>query len=79
MVSIYTLNAQGVRVRPLAESEAEWAKFLDAEPDSMEWAFGSIPATFAGYSAQLEGDTTSRRKKAGLERAKAEGRLHKFC
>lgn len=74
MGAVYALHGRGVRIRSLADSDGGWVAGLDADPDSADWAMGSLLAGMAAYVAQLERDHTKRRTKAGLERAKAEGK-----
>ena len=73
MYSIYALHHRGIRLRSLAPEESQWAAYLDADPDSPEWFMGAILATFAAYGAQQERQSISRRTKAGLDKAKADG------
>ena len=70
---IFDLVNRGVRLRSLADAEA-WAKGLDADPDSMEWMSAILIAQVCSFAAQLERQAIARRTKAGLERARAEGK-----
>ena len=72
--AILDLNRRGVRIRTLAADQQFLTKYLDADPDSPEAAFGSVLVALVGLFAQMERDAISRRTKAGLERAKSEGR-----
>ena len=73
MGKIYDLVNRGVRLRSLAENEA-WAKGLDADPESMEWMTAMLIAQVCSFSAQLERQAIARRTRAGLARARAEGK-----
>ena len=70
---IYGLVNRGVRLRTLAEAET-WAEGLDADPDSVEWITAMLIAQVFAFAAQLEREAIARRTKAGLERARAEGK-----
>ena len=70
---IYDLVNRGVRLRSLADNEA-WAKGLDADPESMEWMTAMLIAQVCSFSAQLERQAIARRTRAGLARARAEGK-----
>ena len=70
---IYDLVNRGVRLRSLADNEA-WAKGLDADPESMEWMTAMLIAQVCSFSAQLESQAIARRTRAGLARARAEGK-----
>ena len=72
--AILDLNRRGVRLRTLAADQQFLTTYLDADPDSPEAAFGSVLVSLLALLAQLERDAISRRTKAGLERAKSEGR-----
>ena len=73
MGKIYDLVNRGVRLRSLAGNEA-WAKGLDADPESMEWMTAMLIAQVCSFSAQLERQAIARRTRAGLARARAEGK-----
>ena len=73
MWSIYDLVNRGVRLRSLAANEP-WAKGLDADPESMEWMTAMLIAQVCAFAAQLERQSIARRTRAGLERARAEGK-----
>ena len=70
---IYDLVNGGVRLRSLADNEA-WAKGLDEAPENMEWMTAMLIAQVCSFSVQLERPAIARRTKAGLARARAEGR-----
>lgn len=74
MHAIHTLHSRGVRLRTLAEEEATWAAFLDADPDSPEYFIGHTLAGFAAYAAGQERKAISRRTIAGLEKARDQGK-----
>ena len=73
MGKIYDLVNLGVRLRSLADNEA-WAKGLDADPESMEWMTAMLIAQVCSFFAQLERRAIARRTRAGLARARAEGK-----
>ena len=73
MGKIYDLVNRGVRLRSLADNEA-WAKGLDADPAGMEWMTAMLIAQVCSFSAQLERQAIARRTRAGLARARAEGK-----
>lgn len=73
MGKIYELVNRSVRLRSLADNEG-WAKGLDADPESMEWMTAVLIAQVCAFSVQLERQSIVRRTRAGLERARAEGR-----
>ena len=68
MGNIHDLQRRGVRIRSLADIEQSWAQYLDADSGSPESFLGY---TLAGFAAWV---SIRRRTKAGLERAKADGR-----
>lgn len=73
MGAIYSLVNRGVRLRSLADTET-WAEGLDADPDSVEWITATLIAQVFAFAAQLERQAIARRTRAGLERARAEGK-----
>ena len=73
MGKIYDLVNRGVRLRSLADNET-WAKGLDADPESMEWMTAMLIAQVCSFSARLERQPIARRTRAGLARARAEGK-----
>ena len=73
MGKIYDLVNRSVRWRSLADNEV-WAKGLDADPESMEWMTAMLIAQVCSFSAQLERQAIARRTRAGLARARAEGK-----
>ena len=64
MGNIHDLQRRGVRIRSLADNEQSWAQYLDADPE----------AGFAAWVSDQELVSIRRRTKAGLEKAKADGR-----
>ena len=73
MWAVYNLQRRGVRLRSLADNEGQWTAYLDADPDSPEAFMGNILASMAAYVASQERQAISRRTKAGLEKARANG------
>ena len=59
----------------MAQSEATWVTYLDAEPDTAEAVIGDILTTFMAWAAEQELQAVSRRTRAGLEKARAEGKI----
>ena len=74
MWAISDLQRRGVRIRSLAENEGQWTAYLDANPDSAEAFMGNILASMATYVTSQEGQAISRRTKAGLDKARANGK-----
>ena len=74
VTAVLDLQRRGIRLRSLAETEAQWARYLDAAPDSPEAFIGSILAQFAAWTAHQEVESISRRTRAGLEKARAQGK-----
>ena len=72
--AVRDLRAREVRIRSLAQSEATWVTYLAAEPDTAEAVIGDILTTFMAWAAEQELQAVSRRTRAGLERARAEGK-----
>ena len=72
--AVRDLRTREVRIRSLAQSEATWVTYLAAEPDTAEAVVGDILTTFMAWAAEQELQAVSRRTKAGLERARAEGK-----
>ncbi len=71
---VMDLQARGVRIRSLDEIEARWTAYLDAEPDSAEAFQGHLLMLFASWVADQEAASLRRRTRAGLERARTEGK-----
>ena len=74
MWAIYDLQRRGVRLRFLAGNEGERARFLNANPDSPEAFMGNILALLAAHVASQERQSISRRTRAGLDAARANGK-----
>ena len=74
MWSVYDLQRRGIRIRSLAENEGQWTAYLDADPDSAEAFIGHLLASMAAYVASQERQAISRRTRAGLEKARANGK-----
>ena len=68
------LNARGIRIRSLDPTEARWTAYLDAEPDSVEASHGHAMMLFGSWVADQEAAAQSRRTKAGLVQALAQGK-----
>ena len=73
MWAIYDLQRRGIRLRSLADSEVQWTRYLDADPDSPEAFMGNVLASMPAYLASQERQNISRRIRAGLDAAKAKG------
>ena len=72
--TVRDLRARKVKIRSLAQSEATWVTYLDAEPDTPEAVIGDILTTFMAWAAEQEMQAVSRRTRAGLQKARAEGK-----
>ena len=72
--AVRDLRTREVRIRSLAQSEATWVTYLAAEPDTAEAVIGDILTTFMAWAAEQELQAVSRRTRAGLELARAEGK-----
>ena len=72
--AVRDLRTREVKIRSLAQSEATWVTYLDAEPDTAEAVIGDILTTFMAWAAEQELQAVSRRTRAGLEKARAEGK-----
>ena len=73
MWAIYDLQRSGIRLRSLADSEVQWTRYLDADPDSPEAFMGNVLASMAAYVASQERQNISRRTRAGLDAAREKG------
>ena len=73
--TVRDLRTREVKIRSLAQSEATWVTYLDAEPDTAEAVIGDILTTFMAWAAEQELQAVSRRTRAGLEKARAEGKI----
>ena len=72
--AVRDLRTREVKIRSLAQSEATWVTYLAAEPDTAEAVIGDILTTFMAWAAEQELQAVSRRTRAGLEKARAEGK-----
>ena len=73
--SICDLRDRGVKIRSLAESEAQWTKYLEADAETPEAFFGQVLVLFAAWVADQELQSVKRRTKEGLERARQQGKV----
>ena len=73
--AIRDLRSRDVKIRSLAESEVMWAAYLDSDPDTPEALIGDVLTTFMAWAAYQELEAVSRRTRAGLEKAKADGKV----
>ena len=73
--AVRDLRARQVRIRSLAQSEATWVTYLDADPDTPEAVIGEILLTFMAWAAEQEMQAAGRRTRAGLQKARAEGKV----
>ncbi len=74
MGNIHDLQRRGVRIRSLADNEQSWAQYLDAVPDSPVSFLGYTLAGFAAWVSDQELVSIRRLTKAGLEKARVDGR-----
>ena len=72
--SICALRDRGVKIRSLAEAEAQWTRYLEADEGSPESFFGQILTMFAAWVADQELESIKRRTRDGLERARQQGK-----
>ena len=72
--SICSLRDRGVKIRSLAEAEAQWTRYLEADEGSPEAFFGQILTMFAAWVADQELESIKRRTRDGLERARQQGK-----
>ena len=72
--SICDLRDRGVKVRSVAEAEAQWTRYLEADDGSPEAFFGQVLTMFAAWVADQELESTKRRTREGLERARQRGK-----
>lgn len=72
--AIRDLRARDVKIKSLADSEAMWVTYLAAEPDTPEAVMGDILTSFMAWAAYQELEAVSRRTRAGLEKARSEGK-----
>ena len=74
MSVIRELRDRGIRIRSLAIAEQMWTRYLDADPETPEAMIGDVLATVFTWAAQQELEAIRRRTKAGMDRARAEGK-----
>ena len=72
--SICELRDRGVKIRSLAEAEAQWTRYLEADDGSPEAFFGQVLTMFAAWVADQELESMKRRTREGLERARQQGK-----
>ena len=68
--SICSLRGRGIKIRSLAEAEAQWTRYLEADEGSPESFFGQVLVMFAAWVADQELESIKRRTREGLERAR---------
>ena len=73
--SICSLRDRGVKIRSLAEAEAQWTKYLEADEGTPESFFGQVLVMFAAWVADQELESIKRRTRDGLERARQQGKV----
>ena len=73
--SICALRDRGVKIRSLAEAEAQWTRYLEADEGSPEAFFGQVLVMFTAWVADQELQSVKRRTKEGLERAREQGKV----
>ena len=74
VTAIRDLRGRGVKVRSLNPVEASWAAGLEADQDSPDAFAADMMMNFAAWVAGQEAALISNRTKAGLQRARAEGK-----
>ena len=73
--SICELRDRGVKIRSLADTEAQWTRFLEADEGSPEAFFAQVLVMFAAWVADQELQSIKRRTREGLERARQQGKV----
>ena len=73
--SMVELRDRGVKIRSLAETEAQWTKYLEADEGSPEAFFGQVLTMFAAWVADQELASIKRRTRDGLDRARQQGKV----
>ena len=73
--TVRDLRTREIRIRSLAQSEVTWVTYLDADPDTPEAVIGEILLTFMAWAAEQEMQAAGRRTRAGLQKARAEGKV----
>ena len=72
--TVRDLRAREIKIRSMAQSETTWVTYLDADQDTPEAVIGDILTTFMAWAAEQELQAVSRRTRAGLQKARAEGK-----
>ncbi len=72
--SICELRDRGVKIRSLAEAEAQRTRYLEADEGSPEAFLGQVLTMFAAWVADQELESIKRRTREGLERARQQGK-----
>ena len=72
--NIHDLQRRGMRIPSLVDNEQSWAQYLDAAPDSPELFLGYTLVGFAAWVSDQELMSIRRCTKAGLEKARADGK-----
>ena len=73
--SICELRDRGVKISSLAEAEAQWTRYLEADEGSPEAFFGQVLVMFVACHPGHEHQSVKRRTKQGLERAREQGKV----
>ena len=73
--SMVELRDRGVKIRSLAETQAQWTKYLEADEGSPEAFFGQVLTMFAVWVADQELASIKRRTRDGLDRARRQGKV----
>ena len=63
-----------MKVRSLAEAEAQWTRYLEADDGSPEDFFGQVLTMFAAWVADQELESVKRRTREGLDWARQRGK-----
>ena len=62
--AVRDLRTREIKIRSLAQSEAIWVTYLDADQDTPEAVIGDILTTFMAWAAEQELQAVSRRTRA---------------
>ena len=73
--SICELRYRGVKIRSLADAEAQWTRYLEADEGSSEAFVGQVLVMFAAWVADQELQSVKRRTREGLELAREQGKI----
>ena len=71
--AIVVLQERGVKIKSLADSEAQWTKYLEAEAGSPEAFIGQILLMFGAWVADRELESIRQRSIEGQNHARAKG------